>query len=105
MPSTTPNTLVRPWKSTLRVKSQLQRDFTNPTVVRENARVIAAALKMRREYEEGGYDEFSEMVAEFEDIATTDDDAYDETLTRAQHLSGLMRAFYDWADEERVWVA
>lgn len=95
---------VRGWKRTVKLKDLLSDDDSAANA-RRIAGLMAARLKRLPYYEEGGIDDFSSTVEEFEGIATSTAEDYDEDWTVLRHFNACMSALYDWADAERVWIA
>ena len=94
----------RRWKRTVQLKDLLSEDGAAANT-RRIAGQVAARLKRLPYYEEGGIDDFSSTVEEFEGIAESTDDDYELDWRPVDHFNACMSALYDWADAERVWIA
>lgn len=92
------------WRKTIHLKDLLDSDGS-PANVRRVAGEITKRLKAQREYDPFCFDDFSVLVEEFNEIAKSTPDDYDEGLSILEHFNSCMAQLYDWADVERVWIA
>ena len=86
------------------IKAHLS-DHTDFETVQKVASRISAILMRQPEFEEGGLDEFSEIVVEMAEIGTADASEYDSSLTACDHFNACLERIYDWADDVRVIIA
>lgn len=92
------------WRKTVKLKDLLSLDDSDENV-RRVAKAMSDRLKRQKDYEEDGYDDFSQTVDDMAQLATCADDEHDGGYTLCDHFNDCMAAIYDWADAERVWIA
>ena len=102
--SRTPSQRTRGWRKTIALKQYLSADDSR-AAARECARNIARVLMAQREYEEGGFDDFSVIAEELDGIAKAGESEHDADYSPTEHVNDCLAGLYDWADAERVWIA
>jgi len=100
------------WDKTISIKHILQRDQSNESnehaaaVANEIATVLKSRLPAKMLDIKN--DEFDEVLADIvEGMESLKADSYadDPTFSPLQDLNGMLEGLYDWADENRVWIA
>lgn len=94
----------RGWRCELKVKDLLD-DQTGSPAVAAAARTLHERLEKFRAEAFGGRwakdDEIEQISDEFHTIGFVDGDA----AADCDHFNAVLNGLYDWADDERVWVA